>query len=121
MNSLNATGWLQKDAWTATVPGTYARIVCFDLFLVSHRHPAAPAVPWRCEISDARLQAEVESKLVAGSGLMVRGELEAVPFIKSGVISGYTRTIQIDRLEFSRLPVSAAQPQPQPTAAEDAP
>jgi len=110
MNTLNATGWLQKDAWTATVPGTYARILCFDLFLVNHRRPAAPAVPWRCEISDATLQAEAGPKLVAGAGLMVRGELEAVPFLKNGVVSGYTRTIQCDRVEVSRLPVSAAQP-----------
>lgn len=109
MNTINATGWIQKEAWTATVPTSGKRLLCFDLFLVSHRHPAAPAVPWRCEIADAALQAEVEPKLVAGAGLMVRGELEAVPFIKSGVVSGYTRTIQIDRLEFSRLPVSAAQ------------
>ena len=110
MNTVNATGWLQKDAWTATVPGTYARILCFDLFLVSHRHPAAPAVPWRCEIADATLQADTGPKLVAGAGLMVRGELEAVPLLKNGVVSGYTRTIQLDRVEFSRLPVSAHQP-----------
>jgi hypothetical protein len=110
MNTVNATGWIQKDAWTATVPATYARIVCFDLFLVNHYHPAAPAVPWRCEISDLKLQAEAGPKLVAGAGLMIRGELEAVPFIKAGVVSGYTRTIQIDRVEFSRLPVSVNQP-----------
>ena len=116
MNTITATGWLQKEAWTATVPGTYARILCFDLFLVSHRHPAAPAVPWRCEISDPTLQADTGPKLVAGAGVMVRGELEAVPFIKAGVISGYTRTIQIDRLEFSRLPVSAAQPKAEATS-----
>jgi hypothetical protein len=111
MNTIAATGWLQKDAWTATVPGTYARILCFDLFLVNHRRPAAPAVPWRCEIADTTLQAEVSPKLVAGAGLMVRGELDAVPFIKAGVISGYTRTIQCDRVEFSRLPVSVHQPE----------
>jgi hypothetical protein len=46
---------------------------------------------------------------VPSAGLIIRGQLRARPFYKGGVLSGYTRIIVVDRCEFSRLPVAAAQ------------
>lgn len=111
MNTLNATGWLQKPAWFATSASTKRRVLCFDIYLVNERSdaPAEPA-PWRAEIDDEMIMHRSEAKLVAGAGLMIRGELCTRPFMKNGVHSGFTRYIQIDRLEFSRLPIAADQP-----------
>ena len=73
MNTIAATGWLQKDAWTATVPGTYARILCFDLFLVNHRRPAAPAPTSVCIApSEAALTVAGASKPIEVTDLEVR-------------------------------------------------
>lgn len=114
MNTVNATGWLQKDAWTATTPAPHRRLVIFDAMLENARGQPAP---WRCEIEDEALGMRVEAKLVAGAGLMLRGELCAVPFIKHGVHSGFTRLIVVDKVEFSRVVAAAASPDPAATAA----
>lgn len=110
MNTINATGWIQKEAWTATVPTSGKRLLCFDLFLVNDDDPsAAEPAPWRCEIEALAVQQRAEGKLVPSAGLIIRGQLRARPFYKGGVLSGYTRIIVVDRCEFSRLPVAAAQ------------
>lgn len=109
MNTLTATGWLVKDAWSATQPGTGRQLLLFDLMLGNEDGEPAP---WRCEIESETLTHRVETKLVAGASVMVRAELRARPFVKHGVHEGYTRFLVVDRLEFSRLPVGAEEPLP---------
>lgn len=100
MNTVMATGWLVKDAWSTTQPTTYRQILCFDLMLPGEGEPA----PWRCEIGDEEYAKLVGRKLTAGAAVMVRGELRARPWVKSGVKEGFTRWIAVDRVEFSRVP-----------------
>ncbi len=121
MNSFNGTGWLQKPAWFATSAATKTRVLCFDVFLVNERDGDTQPAPWRCEIDELTAPiARYETKLVAGAGVMIRGELSTRPFMKGGVHAGFARFIQIDRLEFSRLPVAADQPEPEASAHESA-
>lgn len=114
MNTLNATGWLQKPAWFATSAATKTRVLCFDLFLINERDGKTEPAPWRCEIDELTMPIQrYETKLVAGAGVIVRGELCTRPFTKNGVHTGFSRFIQVDRLEFSRLPVAADQLAPE--------
>lgn len=125
MNTLNATGWLQKDAWKATVPVTFKQIVLFDIYLANDDGvDGIEPAPWRCEVTNLADIQRHEAKLVAGAALIIRGELRAVPFIQHGIHKGFARFIAVDRLEFSRLPERAlaaaapaeAQPAEAPTA-----
>lgn len=109
MNTLTATGWLVKDAWTTTQPGTGRQLLLFDLMLENENNEPAP---WRCEIEKPDLAHRIEAKLVAGAGVIVRAELRARPFVKHGVREGFTRFLIVDRVEFSRLPVAAEEPLP---------
>lgn len=119
MNTLNATGWLQKPAWFATSAATKTRVLCFDVFLINERDGKTEPAPWRCEIEELTMPIQrYETKLVAGAGVMVRGELCTRPFTKNGVHTGFSRFIQVDRLEFSRLPVAADQLAPETAEAE---
>jgi|GEM_PF-6451378 len=116
MNSFTGTGWLQKEAWTATVPTTMEQILLFDLYLAHDDHlTGMQAAPWRCEITQLAIKQRHAAKLIPGAAVMVRGELMAKPYIKNGVHSGFTRYIAVDRLEFSRLP-APAEPAVQETA-----
>lgn len=119
MNTFNGTGWLQKPAWFATSAATKSRVLCFDIFLVNERHGTTEPAPWRCEMEELTNPIDrYEPKLVAGTGIMIRGELCTRAFMKNGVHSGFSRFIQLDRLEFSRLPVAADQPETEPAAHE---
>ena len=94
MNTLNATGWLQKDAWKATVPVTFKQIVLFDLYLANDDGvDGIEPAPWRCEVTNLADIQRHEAKLVAGAALIIRGELRAKPFIQHGVHKGFTRFI----------------------------
>lgn len=101
---IHGTGWLQKDAWTATQPTTYKRIVCFDLMLTNSR---GEPVKWSAEIHDEALATKVEPKLVAGAAVIFRAILDAMPYVRHDVQKGFTRYLIVTDLEFSRLPGSA--------------
>lgn len=108
MNTINATGWIQKEAWTEYCLGK--RLLCFDIFLVNDDDPNVPEpVTWRCEIEALDVQQRVQAKLVPWAGLIIRGQLRARPLYKDGCLSGYGRIIVVDRCEFSHLPVAPAQ------------
>ncbi len=100
MTAAFVTGWLQKDAWAATVPSTLRRIVSFDLVT---RSSAGEEVPWRCEIRDEQLATRVEAKLCAGAAVMVTAKLDGRPFVKRGVQEGWTRLLAVEDVEFSRV------------------
>lgn len=98
------TGWLQKDAWLATQPVTYAQILCFDLMVRAGEQVA----PWRAEIRDKELADRIGPKLIAGAAIMFHGRLEARPFFeRHGVQKGFSRYLEITHVEFSRLPAAA--------------
>lgn len=106
MNTVMATGWLVKEAWSTTQPRTYRQILCFDLMLAQ----GDEAAPWRCEIEDEALGRELGPKLLPGTAVMIRGELRTRAFVKQGVKEGFSRWIAVDRLEFSRVRQPAAEP-----------
>lgn len=111
MNNFSGTGWLVKDSWTATTPGTHRRLLLFDLMIANDDGEPAP---WRCEIEREALINRVESKLVAGAGIILCAELRARPFVRHNVREGFSRYLLVHHVEFSRLPVAADQPQPEP-------
>ena len=98
MNTVLATGWLPKEAWSAYSPkGT--RTLCFDAVL-DEQGAAETTAPWRFEITEPGRQALYESRLTPGRAVIVRGRLAAKPFIKDGRPQGFTRVIDVEAIEF---------------------
>jgi hypothetical protein len=102
VNTITATGWLVKEPWDTFRPSGQ-RVICWDVMLAQAEGEPAP---WRCEMEDTKHAQECLPKLVPGAAVIIQGELRARPYKKHGVTEGYSRFIDVHRIEFSRLPVA---------------
>jgi hypothetical protein len=102
VNTITATGWLVKEAWETFRPSG-RRVICFDLMLAQAEGEPAP---WRCEMEDTDHAKACLPRLMPGAAVIMQGTLRARPFQKHGVTEGYSRFIEVLRIEFSRLPVA---------------
>lgn len=110
MNIRICTGFLTAAAvaaYTAPAPGVQSvRKLVFDLHV---RDSQGREFPEKCLIEDAAMQKHAEARLVPGAAILIEAEPTARPFEKNGIkTNGWIRELLVKRVEFLRVPKSAA-------------